>query len=284
MKIDEEMAVLSLGVFAMAGFGVEEEEPVILPYYTYTFKESLKVVLEKAIELSLLPRFLLPKYMVAARCDFSRYLKSLVGKGVQSPDRRPIQENGALLAALIRENHTYETLRIYGVVDSVIRHTVEYTVFDFTDVIHLDPQLPAQIEIPPNIHTIPVIGSLHTHPFYWGVNSLDFDPGRWVKLDNGIMPLAEVLKNPAPKDTFFPWSGGLLACIGKKFSQVEFVATISRILHDRWIVPISREGEDEFAIRKRVLSVLEDVELSPGRKMVDPQKVPLRFPKVQLGN
>ncbi|KAK6525091.1 hypothetical protein TWF694_005239 [Orbilia ellipsospora] len=346
----------------MAGFGVEEEDQPTLLSSTYTFKDSLKVVLEKAVEISILPDLFLPKYMAAARYDFSRYLKSLMIIDVPSKCKST-RENGALLAALVKANQTddkvrqasgqllteaelsgnifvlaaagyettastitnaiyilsinpevqewvreeirnvvdeygwnyatvfpklvrclsimYETLRIYGVVDSVIRHTREHTIFDFTDVAELDRRLPARIEVPPNIHTIPVIGSLHTHPLFWGSKSLDFDPKRWIKRDLSKPP-SEALENPAQKDTFFPWSGGLLACIGKKFSQVEFVATISHILYDRWIVPIPLDEEDEPALQRRVLSILESVELSPGRKMIEPQKVSFRFPKVRV--
>ncbi|KAK8139321.1 hypothetical protein PG984_002701 [Apiospora sp. TS-2023a] len=82
------------------------------------------------------------------------------------------------------------------------------------------------ITIPADTMVIASYAAVHTHPDYWGADALDWRPSRWIDSE-------EELITPR-RGTFIGWSEGERSCPGKKFSQVEFVATIARLFRDRW--------------------------------------------------
>lgn len=75
------------------------------------------------------------------------------------------------------------------------------------------------------------------------------------------------------KGTFFAWSEGARNCPGKKFAQVEFVATMAALFRDFRVQPITREGETLDKARQRVLEVVRDSNVELLLQMRDPDSV-----------
>lgn len=109
-----------------------------------------------------------------------------------------------------------------------------------------------QVLIPKDTTVIPNYSAMHTHPRYWGDNSLDFEPSRWILSGTpesgkaGTLEAvlkAETFDEPSKTNSaFVGWSGGARSCPGRKFAQVEFVAVLvglsvlSRL--DRFLSPV----------------------------------------------
>jgi cytochrome P450 len=60
------------------------------------------------------------------------------------------------------------------------------------------------------------------------------------------------------KGTFFPWSGGARMCVGKKFSQVEFVAVVASLFFKHRVYPVAEAGESMEKARLRIVKIVED--------------------------
>lgn len=109
--------------------------------------------------------------------------------------------------------------------------------------------------VPPNTMVIPSYAAVHTEPKYWGPDSLAWRPSRWIR-ESGA-PGTEDLINPQ-KGTFLGWSEGARDCPARKFSQVEFVATVATLLRDWRVDPVPiNEKESLDSARKRVLDLIE---------------------------
>ncbi|KIV81251.1 hypothetical protein PV11_03451 [Exophiala sideris] len=98
---------------------------------------------------------------------------------------------------------------------------------------------------------------IHADPRWWGPTSLEWKPERWVRKDSDTD--LESINCPANGATFLGWSAGPRIFPGKKFSQVEFVATIATLLHKFWLNPVVMqergmmdEGEAREALRRTV--------------------------------
>jgi cytochrome P450 len=75
-----------------------------------------------------------------------------------------------------------------------------------------------------------------------------------------------------PEDTVFVvWSYGPRACPGKKFSQVEFVATIAFLLKRFCVEPAVRGSEKEREANERLKGVVEDSYFFMAPKMARPK-------------
>jgi cytochrome P450 len=123
--------------------------------------------------------------------------------------------------------------------------------------------------IPPLSGISPSVLASHTHPDYWP-EPLSWKPSRWVVSDsNGS---AESLSTP-PQGRFYPWSDGPQACLGVKFSQVEFVAVVACLLREKQllIVPNARESRDDML--KRVRKVTEDCDFQMLLRMKHPEQI-----------
>lgn len=92
------------------------------------------------------------------------------------------------------------------------------------------------IVIPPNTMVIPSYATVHTEPEYWGADPLVWKPSRWIQ-GGGAAPGQEDLISPK-KGTFLGWSEGARDCPARKFSQVEFVATVATLLRDWKVDPV----------------------------------------------
>ncbi|KAF7514542.1 hypothetical protein G7054_g15223 [Neopestalotiopsis clavispora] len=125
----------------------------------------------------------------------------------------------------------YETLRLYAPVP-----TSKF----------VDAQTPQALTVggktlilPPKTMIVPSYASLQTDPKYWGEDSLEWRPSRFIASSPSQATSfatadridAEEFITPA-RGTFLAWSGGARDCVGRKFSQVESVATIASLFRD----------------------------------------------------
>lgn len=110
-----------------------------------------------------------------------------------------------------------------------------------------------KIVIPKHTYVTISCATLMTQPQTWGVDSLEWNPARWVQgskcgSEHHIVP---------QNGTFIPWAHGPRICQGKKFSQVEFVAAIAYMLGEYRVEVAVRGHETREQARKRFKSVLE---------------------------
>lgn len=122
-----------------------------------------------------------------------------------------------------------------------------------------------------------VIGSC-TLPEFWGEDHLDWKPQRWIQ--GSAIQAENIVQPPKGKETFIPWSGGARVCPGKKFSQVEFVAIIARLLQSYKIEVVPEQGETEDEARRRCLEVIKDSETQITLQMRQASSVRLRLVKL----
>ncbi|MCJ1384453.1 hypothetical protein MMC17_007569 [Xylographa soralifera] len=120
------------------------------------------------------------------------------------------------------------------------------------------------IIIPANTLLIPSHMAIHTHPRYWGSDCLDWRPSRWISSKQSIDGAGmdsiyddEFIISPH-KGSFIAWSEGIRNCPGKKFSQVEFVATLAGLFRDWRVDPVPEPSEDMELARKRVMRMVEE--------------------------
>jgi cytochrome P450 len=132
------------------------------------------------------------------------------------------------------------------------------------------------VVLPPKTMFIPSYAAVHTDPWYWGADALAWRPSRWIHTQ-GAMPGDEDLVAFEKKGTFLGWSEGARDCPGKKFSQVEFVATMAALFRDWRVDPAPlHDGEAPEAARKRVLDLIEH-DSAPVLllQMLHPERAPL---------
>ena len=123
--------------------------------------------------------------------------------------------------------------------------------------------------------------ALHAHPRYWGEDALAWRPSRWIEHSPGSTSeeddvhtriSRERLLVP-PKGVYFAWSEGPRGCPGKKFSQVEFVATMATLFRSHRVDPVPKQGETLDQARHRVLEVVKDTRMQLLLQMRDPNSV-----------
>lgn len=135
--------------------------------------------------------------------------------------------------------------------------------------------------IPPGTMVVPSHMSVQTDPRYWGADSLTWRPSRWIKPRSGGGgasaggPDDEEFVTPV-RGTFLAWADGVRDCPGKKFAQVEAVATVAALFRDWRVDPVARRGETLEAARKRVLDfVVEDTGMVLLVQLLHPERCPL---------
>jgi cytochrome P450 len=127
-----------------------------------------------------------------------------------------------------------------------------------------------RIVIPPHTGVQPNIMATHTLPKYWH-EPRTWKPSRWIKRsgdqDELLVP---------PRDTFLPWSDGPQNCLGMKFSQVEFVAVLARLLfHHRLQVVKERQTESDAEATDRVWKAANQCDAQMLLRLVNPDRVRL---------
>ncbi|KAI4287669.1 MAG: hypothetical protein L6R35_003075 [Caloplaca aegaea] len=141
--------------------------------------------------------------------------------------------------------------------------------------------------IPKNTVIIPNYSALHTHPRYWGDDSLEFEPTRWIthtpttKGSPASSRPAEHFKEPTTRNSpFVGWSGGARSCPGRKFAQVEFVGVLVGLFRDFKVLPVPFKGEDEGMARARLLhQIRTDTGMRLLLQMLHPERAVLEWKK-----
>jgi cytochrome P450 len=134
--------------------------------------------------------------------------------------------------------------------------------------------------LPPKTMVVPSYSSLQTDPKYWGDDSLKWRPSRFIKPSalgaTGGNPLDDEEFITPARGTYLAWSGGPRDCVGRKFSQVEFVAVMASIFRDWRVDPVLTDGETPEAARRRVLDQIE-TDSAPVLllQMLHPERCPL---------
>lgn len=135
--------------------------------------------------------------------------------------------------------------------------------------------------IPPKTMVVPSHMSVQTDPKYWGSDSLTWRPSRWIKPGtNGRKDVAGEEFITPRRGTFLAWADGVRDCPGKKFAQVEAVATIAALFKDWRVYPVANPGESLEAAQKRVLDfIVEDTGMVLLVQLLHPERCPLIWRK-----
>ena len=122
--------------------------------------------------------------------------------------------------------------------------------------------------------------ALHAHPRYWGDDALVWRPSRWIEHPSDSASGGDIRTRLSgerllvpEKGAYFAWSEGARSCPGKKFAQVEFVATMAALFRTHRVQPVPRKGETLERARRRVLDVVEDTRMQLLLQMRDPNSV-----------
>lgn len=137
-----------------------------------------------------------------------------------------------------------------------------------------------RITIPAGARVILHTDAIHTHPRYWGHDSLAWRPQRWIVRRDNLSSGArgEDIFTPAP-GTYAPWSGGPRVCPGKKFAQVEFVAILCQFFKQHRVEPVPRRHESMEDARARTLRTVKDSSMILLLQISNPESVGLRWVK-----
>lgn len=150
-----------------------------------------------------------------------------------------------------------ETLRLFPPVISIPKSTSD-------ELYPLTSSAGEQITIPPSTFVMLNAVALHYSPL-WGDDVKEFNPDRWVKKPSAAplstdtpsrpstpsLPLDALIK-PFP-GSFIPFSEGPRACIGKRFSQTEFICILAMLASRyEWRIPGSRTQDDLLKSRSRL--------------------------------
>ncbi|KAI2776542.1 cytochrome P450 [Daldinia loculata] len=165
----------------------------------------------------------------------------------------------------------YETLRLYTIVPAIKWTGDQATTLTVGG---------RTLRLPAKTIILPSYGSMHTDPKYWGPDSLEWRPSRWIRPGANKPGDEEIDMNR--RGVFLGWSEGTRDCPGKKFSQVEFVALMVGLFR-QWRVDPARKYPDESieAARGRVLDLIrEDSGWVLLLQILHPERAPLVWRKV----
>jgi cytochrome P450 len=160
----------------------------------------------------------------------------------------------------------YETIRLYSPVPIAksTGRTDQYLVVEGESYF-----------LPRNSLLIPNHVALHTHPKFWGQDSLCWKPQRWIEQPSPT-DLDEERFTAIRRGSFIPWSEGIRICPGKKFSQVEFTAAIAAIFKNWRVEPQVFLGETLEGACARVSKLVEeDTAQVLLLQMLHPERAPL---------
>lgn len=163
----------------------------------------------------------------------------------------------------------YETLRLYTPVPVKKWTDKKGQTLDIGD---------KTIFVPANTMICFAYASLHTDPRFWGDDSLSWKPSRFIKgaesNEKSTLDAEEFV--PPRRGTFLGWSEGARDCPGRKFAQVEFVASIAVLFRDWRVSPVTFDSETLGDARKRVLNLIKnDSAMVLLLQMLHPEKAPL---------
>lgn len=132
--------------------------------------------------------------------------------------------------------------------------------------------------LPKNMMVIPSHAAVHTEPSIWGSDSLVWRPSRWIKPERRPLGKEELI---TPREgSFLGWSEGARNCPARKFSQVEFVATIATLFRDWRVDPVLKDGETLKDAQRRVMDLIQnDTGAILLLQMLHPERVSLTWSK-----
>lgn len=135
-----------------------------------------------------------------------------------------------------------------------------------------------KIVVPPETNIVLNLPALQSHAKYWGSDSLEWKPLRWIKTrpgDGPIMNREYIITNE--HNAYIPFGEGNRACPGKKFAQVEHVAVMAAMFREHVVVPAKRKGETESDAQARAAKTLEDTGMKLLLQVLHPEKTPLEW-------
>ncbi|RDW81470.1 cytochrome P450 [Aspergillus mulundensis] len=175
-----------------------------------------------------------------------------------------------------------ETLRLYPPVGSIPKLTATHGA----DIMYKGERH----HLPPNVRVNLNANALHYLEEYWGPHAGSFNPERWDKRNTHSFLAknedTEGLSGPGlesadihkpVRGSFIPFSDGLRACIGRKFAQVEFIATLAVLCHEYRVTSARIGGESEDDASRRVENALRGS--STTLTLALGGKIPLAFAK-----
>jgi cytochrome P450 len=138
------------------------------------------------------------------------------------------------------------------------------------------------VTIPPGTAIHLSLAAMHTHPDYWGEESMTWNPHRFISnSDGGDKSLEMEILGPDTREHFLPWATGQRVCPGKKFSQVELVATLAYIFRNYTVHPKPVAGENMDQARERIFktSLVIEHEGKILHEMRHPETIALTWSK-----
>ncbi|KAI1192937.1 cytochrome P450 [Nemania serpens] len=134
--------------------------------------------------------------------------------------------------------------------------------------------------LPPHSMISPPWGSIQTDPKIWGDDSLEWKPSRWIRDDDDTGQPGGEKFNYGVRGAFVGWSEGIRDCPGKKFSQVEFTATMAVLFRNSRVRPVVKGGETDAMARSRVMDLIEnDSGAVLLLQLLHPERAPLEWTK-----
>ena len=92
----------------------------------------------------------------------------------------------------------------------------------------------------------------------------------------------ETLIEPEP-GTFIPWADGPRECVGRKFSQVEFVAVLASLFQLYRVKPVLNDGESEADGKRALKRMVDESAISAiTLQMLEPRSRSLRWERQTL--
>jgi len=166
----------------------------------------------------------------------------------------------------------YETLRLYGSIVFIPKTT---NLHPQTLSLHNKEYL-----LPPNTAVNINVQALHTSPKTWAPDPLTWRPKRWLHQPTAGSPIGtEHFIDPNP-GTYIPWAAGPRVCVGRKFSQVEFVAVMATLFQQNRVRPALRPGQSEEEGRRALMDMVEESAITfITLQMREPGRVPLVWEK-----
>ncbi|KAJ9654829.1 hypothetical protein H2198_006184 [Neophaeococcomyces mojaviensis] len=174
----------------------------------------------------------------------------------------------------------HETLRVHGPIVAIPKTVNEHP--QALEIHGKQHVLPANTFVFVNNH------AAQTDPAIWGPDSEEWNPDRWIKKGpnasrEGMSSAFDDEELLQPEHgAFLPWADGPRICIGKKFSQVEFVATIATLFSEYRVEPVRNKSSDNGSnINKELDEMLKDSEIATATlQMRQPKRVRLAWKPV----
>ncbi|KAI5795263.1 cytochrome P450 [Geopyxis carbonaria] len=133
-----------------------------------------------------------------------------------------------------------ETLRLYPVSPVLPKWTA-----DRAQTLHYAGK---PLHLPAGTVTVLSFPAVQYNPQYWGADAGEFRPQRWES--------SGAVVGGVPEGAFAPFSKGARSCLGKRFSESEFVSVLGSVLRRHRVELQVGEGETVQGVQERARSAL----------------------------